>query len=79
MLDFFVERWNLGDTNDKEHIALGILEVGKVIDINEFYASLCKDASCRIATARKIAETLESKGVIRRFGEKKNRKIERLK
>lgn len=79
MLDFFVDRWNLGDTNDKEHIALGIIEVGKVVDINEFYASLCKSAPCGIATARKIAETLESKGCIRRFGEKKKRKIERLK
>jgi len=78
MLDFFVERWNLADTNDKEHLALEILEIAKAVDINEFYGSLCKSAPCSIATARKIAETLESKKQIRRFGEKKNRKIERL-
>jgi hypothetical protein len=79
MLDFFKERWNLADTNDKEHIALSILEVAKPVAVNDFYRLLCEQTRCGTATARKIAQVLEGRGYVRRFGEKSNRFIERLK
>jgi hypothetical protein len=79
MLDFFSERWNLENTNDKEHVALTILEVGKPMGINEFYGKLCTQVGCQKVLARRIAQSLEAQGYVCRTGEKKNRIIERCK
>lgn len=79
MLEFFEDKWCLADTNDKEQIALKILEACKPVEINTFYNALCHQAQIHIALARRIAKNLESQGYVCRTGEKKNRFITRLK
>lgn len=79
MLDYFIEKWHLENSTDKEQVALRILEVGKTIPINDFYGSLCSEVHCQRVLDGRIAQSLEGKGYIQRSGEPKNRMITRLK